>query len=155
MKGVNVIADIGYGTVNTLFIVDGKPQITRMFTEDFGAFKCVQAARAEYSKEHGANLDDSILDRILISGTADIAKDDLKLIRNAANRYTDELFRRLREHGYDERTMMLYITGGGGCIVKNFYRFNKDRTVFIEDIKAAAKGYEYLAGLQMKAGESK
>ena len=51
--------------------------------------------------------------------------------------------------------MTLYITGGGGCIVKNFYRFNKERTVFIDDIKAAAKGYEYLAGLQMKAGESK
>ena len=155
MKGVNVIADIGYGTVNTLFIVDGKPQVTKMFTEDFGVFKCMQAARAEYSNAHGKALDDSILEDIFISGSADIAKDDLKLIRNAANRYTDELFRRLREHGYDERTMMLYITGGGGCIVKNFYRFNKDRTVFIDDIKAAAKGYEYLAGLQMKVGESK
>ncbi len=152
MKGVNVIADIGYGTVNTLFIVNGKPQVTKMFTEDFGIFKCMQAARAEYSNAHGKALDDSILEDIFISGSADITKDDLKLIRTAAARYCEELLRRLREHGYDERTMTLYITGGGGRIVKNFGKYTKDRTVFIDDICAAAKGYEYIASLQMKDG---
>jgi|GEM_PF-3400793 len=36
MKGVSVVADIGNGTMNTLFIIDGRPQIGRMFTEKFG-----------------------------------------------------------------------------------------------------------------------
>ena len=46
------------------------------------------------------------------------------------------------------------ITGGGSCLVKNFYKFNSDRTVFVEDICAAAKGYEYLAEIQLSAGKS-
>ena len=50
--------------------------------------------------------------------------------------------------------MKLYVTGGGGCLVKNFYKFNPDRTVFVEDICAAAKGYEYLAETQLSAGKS-
>ena len=65
--------------------------------------------------------------------------------------YVRDIFRRLREHGYDESTMTLYVTGGGGCLVKNFYKFSADRVKFVEDICAAAKGYEYLAEAQMKA----
>ena len=49
--------------------------------------------------------------------------------------------------------MMLYITGGGGCLVKHFYRFAAERVKFIDDICAAAKGYEYMAELQIKAGQ--
>lgn len=64
-----------------------------------------------------------------------------------------DIFRRLREHGYDEGTMTLYITGGGGCLVKNFYKCNPDRVKFVDDICAAAKGYEYMAELQLKADE--
>lgn len=51
--------------------------------------------------------------------------------------------------------MTLYVTGGGGCLVKNFYKFSADRVKFVEDICAAAKGYEYLAEAQMKAEAKK
>ena len=68
-----------------------------------------------------------------------------------AAEYVRGIFRRLREHGYDENTMTLYITGGGECLVRNFCKYNADRVIFIEDLCAAAKGYEYLAELQMKA----
>ena len=65
--------------------------------------------------------------------------------------YVKDIFRRLRDHGYDENTMTLYVTGGGGCLVKNFSKVNADRVKFIDDICAAAKGYEYLAEAQIKA----
>ena len=61
------------------------------------------------------------------------------------------IFRRLREHGYDENTMTLYITGGGGCLVRNFSKVKGDRIKFVDDICAAAKGYEYMAELQLRA----
>lgn len=50
--------------------------------------------------------------------------------------------------------MRLYITGGGGCLVKHFYSFNAERVKLVDDICAAAKGYEYLAELQIKAGKA-
>ena len=151
MKGVNVIADIGNGTMNTLFIIDGKPQIGRMFTEKFGTHQCTLAIREAYMREYGTELDEATTESILITGTANIPKDRLKLIRTVAEEYVGDIFRRLREHGYDGSTMDLIVTGGGGCLVKNFYRTKGSRVRFIDDIRAAAKGYEYLAGLQMKA----
>ena len=87
-----------------------------------------------------------------ITGAANIAPSDQKIIRAIATEYVKDIFRRLREHGYDESTMTLYITGGGGCLVKNFYKFNADRVKFVDDISAAAKGYEYMAEIQLKSG---
>lgn len=153
MKGVNVIADIGNGTMNTLFIIDGKPQIGRMFTEKFGTHQCTLAIREAYMREYGTELDEATIEGFLITGTASIPKDGLKLIRTLAEEYVGGIFRRLREHGYDESTMDLIVTGGGGCLVKNFYRTKGSRVRFIDDIRAAAKGYEYLAELQMKADQ--
>ena len=151
LKGVNLIADIGNGTMNTLYMINGKPQQGKMFTEKFGTYQCTLAVREAFMQKTQREINDTIIDEVLITGTANIAPADLKIIKGVAAEYVRDIFRRLREHGYDESTMTLYVTGGGGCLVKNFYKFSADRVKFVEDICAAAKGYGYLAEAQMKA----
>ena len=63
-----------------------------------------------------------------------------------------------REHGYDGNTMKLIVTGGGGCLLSNFGKapasvVKAKRIIRQYDICAAAKGYEYLAELQLRAGK--
>ena len=154
LKGVNLIADIGNGTMNTLYMINGKPKQGKMFTEKFGTYQCTLGIREAFMQKKQREINDAIIDEILITGRANIATADLKIIKNIAAEYVRNIFRRLREHGYDENTMTLYITGGGGCLVKNFSKVNPNRVKFVEDICAAAKGYEYLAETQIKA-ESK
>lgn len=60
-------------------------------------------------------------------------------------KYTGEVFRVLREHGYDPRLMKLYVVGGGGCMLKNFASLENSAVTINEDICATAKGYEHLA----------
>ena len=152
MKGVNLVADIGNGTMNVLYMVNGRPQSGKMYTEKFGTYQCTLAIREMFMQKTQREINDAIVEEVLCTGTASIPPSDIKLIRMIAKDYVDGIFRRLREHGYDESTMMLYITGGGGCLVKNFGNVNPDRVKFIDDICAAAKGYEILAEAQMKAG---
>ncbi len=149
MKGVCMVADIGNGTMNVLYLINGKPQAGRMYTEKFGTYQCTLAAREEFMRHTRRELNDAIIDEVLRSGTADIREDDLSIIRAAAAEYVAEIFRRLREHGYDADTMTLYVTGGGGCLVRNFGQFDPDRVRFVDDICAAAKGYEFLASVQI------
>ena len=151
IKGVNLIADIGNGTMNTLYMINGKPQQGKMFTEKFGTYQCTLGIREAFMQKNQREINDAIIDEILITGRANITPSDLKIIKGIAAEYVRNIFRRLREHGYDENTMMLYITGGGGCLVKNFSKVNPNRVKFVEDICAAAKGYEYLAETQIKA----
>ncbi len=153
MKGVNLVADIGNGTMNVLYIIDRRPQTNRMYTEKFGTYQCTLAVREAFLRQTRRELDDAIIDEVLRTGTADIRAEDLAIVRETASEYVADIFRRLREHGYDADTMTLYVTGGGGCLVRNFGAFNADRVRFVEDICAAAKGYEYMAEMQMKAGK--
>lgn len=152
LEGMNLVADIGNGTMNVLYVNDGVPLSARMFTEKFGTYQCTLAVREAFLRQTQREISEATIEKVLISGTANIASSDLRIIRSVAAEYVKEIFRRLREHGYDENTMMLYIAGGGGCLVRNFCKVNADRVIFVDDICAAAKGYEYLAELQMKAG---
>ena len=154
MTGVNMIADVGNGTMNILYLINGKPQSGKMFTEKIGVYQCTLAVREAFLRQTRRELNDAIIDEVLCTGTAGIDEDDLSIIRTTAAAYVEELFRRLREHGYDERTMTLWFTGGGGCLVKHFGKTDPQRVRFVEDICAAAKGYEYLAGIQIKAGRT-
>ena len=154
MKGLSMVADIGNGTMNTLYLANGRPQSGKMYTEKFGTHQCTLAIREEFMRQTQRELNDYIIDTILCEGTADIPETDFKLITAVAEEYVREIFRRLREHGYDADTMKLYVTGGGGCLIEHFYRGDTKNIVFIENICAAAQGYEYLAEKQLMAGKS-
>ena len=123
-----------------------------MFTEQFGTYQCTPAVREAFMRETHRNIDDAIIDEALITGTANISENDLKIIRATATEYVNGIFRRLREHGYDDHSQNLYVAGGGGCLIRNFGSYNANRVFFIDDICAAAKGYEFMASLQFERG---
>ena len=69
--------------------------------------------------------------------------------------FVEGIMQRLREHEYNPEIMRLYIVGGGGCLVKNFGRYDAKRVTINDDICATAKGYEALALAKLrKAGRS-
>ena len=125
-----------------------------MFTEKFGTYQCTLAIREGFMRETRRELNDIIIDEVLCNGTADIPISDLNIIKRIAKEYVADIFRRLREHGYDENTMKLIVSGGGGCLIKHFGNINPDRVEFIDDICAAAKGYEYIAEIKLKAEQA-
>ena len=149
LKGLTMVADIGNGTMNIFYTQSGKLKAEHMFTEKYGTYQCTLAVREKFLQKTGREIDDFIIDEVLQKGTADIDEADLKIIREASEEYVRNIFRKLREHGYDEKTMNLCIAGGGGCLIKNFFDIEGKRIKFVEDIKAAARGYEYMALLQL------
>lgn len=149
LKGLTMVADIGNGTMNIFCTQSGKLKAEHMFTEKYGTYQCTLAVREKFLQKTGREIDDFIIDEVLQKGTADIDEVDLKIIREASEEYVRNIFRKLREHGYDEKTMNLCIAGGGGCLIKNFFDIEGKRIKFVEDIKAAARGYEYMALLQL------
>ena len=107
LKGVNLIADIGNGTMNVLYMINGKPQQRKMFTEKFGTYQCTLSIREAFMQRTQREINDAIIDEVLITGTANIVTADLKIIKGIAAEYVKDIFRRLRDHGYEENTMLL------------------------------------------------
>jgi len=153
MDDVNMVADIGNGTMNIMYIRNRKPVESQCWTEKLGVNQFVIAAQNAVMDKFGANVDDSIIQSVIRKGTANIGTEYLDCIIAAAGYYAEDIFTALRKYEYNSELMPLYVVGGGGCIVKNFAEYDKNRVFIIDDIRATAKGYEMLAESMLKKKE--
>ncbi len=144
-KGINMLCDIGNGTMNVMYINECRPVPNKCYTEKYGTHQCMLAVRENLMKQFGKSVDESLIDRVIRHGLADVSERYLTAVRTTVSEYADGIFRRLREHEYDSELMRLYVVGGGSCIIKNFTDYNKERVIINDDICATAKGYEILA----------
>ena len=135
-RGVNMICDIGNGTMNVMYINDHRPIVEKMFTEKYGTHQCVLNIREQHMRRFGSVPDDTIIEGVLHFGTLDIAEKYLMVIRSVAIEYVEGIFRKLREHEYNPDLMKLYVVGGGGCLIKNFGQYDPNRVVIKDDICA-------------------
>ena len=148
-KGVNMLCDIGNGTMNIMFINDKKPIPGNMFTEKYGTHQCLLAVRENVMRVHHTTVDEAIINRVFRFGTADIKEEYLKTITDTATEYVAGIFQRLREHEYNPELMRLYVLGGGSCLIRNFGKYDEKRVTINDDICATAKGYEYLSYINL------
>ena len=151
-RNVNLLCDIGNGTMNLLYVCNGRPDPNRCWTEKYGVNQCVLAVREEVMRKFGVALDDSIIEDVIRHGTAELSERYLSVIQSVAKQYVEGIMRRLRDHEYDPESVRLYIVGGGGCLVRHFGECDERRVTIDPDICAMAKGYESLAAYQMQRG---
>ena len=112
--------------------------------------QCLIRARNAIWDKYGAKVDDAIVERILRTGTADVAQKYIDCVTEVARRYVGEIFDTLRRYEYNPDFVRLLIVGGGGCLVRNFGSYDAARTTILDDLCAAAKGYEFLASAEYR-----
>lgn len=148
-EGEHLLADIGNGTMNLLYLQDSQPQESRCWTEKIGVNQCMIRAKETVLRKFGTKISDHTVEQILRTGTAKIDAAYLSCIRDVASAYVEELFAVLRSYEYDPATVQLIVAGGGGQLIKHFYSYDPAQITILDDLCAAAKGYEYLAYRQL------
>lgn len=152
-KGTNLLADIGNGTMNILYINNKKAQESRCWTEKFGVNQCLVAAKNAILDRFGVKIEEATVEQVLRFKAADISAPYLNCITAVARQYVANIFSTLRKYEYNPDLMRLYVVGGGGCMIRNFGMYDESRVTILDDICATAKGYEYLALMSLKRRE--
>ena len=147
-KGVHMLADIGNGTMNTLVITNGRPVSDKKYTDKIGVHECVKKIMNEVQAECGKIPDESVIEDFLISGTSEVSERIQAVMHSEAVKYTEMIFDKLSEYEYDSELVKLHIIGGGGCLIRNFGKYDTSSVEIIEDICATAKGYEEIYNAQ-------
>ena len=151
MLGMNMLADIGNGTMNVMQIVDNKPLEKSLVTDKFGVGICMKEIQKELSKENGEDIPEMLIEPLLRNGLQERTDSTTKKVEHIATRYTENIRRRLVDYGYKEGLVHLYVIGGGGCLLRNYSDLaEKAGVTFITDICANAKGYETLAEKKLR-----
>lgn len=148
--GSHLLADIGNGTMNILYIQDYQPQESRCWTEKAGVNQCMIRAKETILRRFGSKISENVVEQVLRTSTAHIDESYLACIREVAADYVAELFSTLRSYEYDPATMHLTIVGGGGQLVRHFGQTDPASVTIVDDICATAKGYEYLAYTKLR-----
>ena len=148
-KGTNMLVDIGNGTMNVMNINEKVAIQESCFTEKYGTYQCILLAREMLQRKFGGLPTDAQIERYLRSLNADIGEGYKAVIHETAKKYVAGIFHRLREHEYNPTLMRLWVIGGGGCLLRNFGEYDKERVTFIEDLRANAKGYERMARYEL------
>ena len=149
MTGVNMLADIGNGTLNIMYLENRKALESKCWTEKLGTEQCAIRLSNAALDRFGKPLYPGLVQSLLRTGTADIAQSYLDVLQPILRSYCDEVFAALRKYEYDPDMMHLYISGGGSRVIEHSGSYDPARVTLITDICAAAKGYEYLAVKQI------
>ncbi len=73
----------------------------------------------------------------------------LEIIKKEIADYAKKVFRMIGEQGYNLKTTPITFVGGGAVMMKLFGGLNQKNIRYIEDVKANAKGYEYLGTIYL------
>lgn len=156
-KGINLLADIGNGTMNLMYLNNGKAAENKSWTEKQGVNQCAIRIKNAIRDETGTELPDDVVENYLQTGQTDAAEPYASIIKQAAEEYVREIFNKLRDYEYNDKLMQLHFMGGGAKIVETVGEYDPERTHFIHDICATAKGYEYYCYMalrnKMKSGK--
>jgi plasmid segregation protein ParM len=149
-KGMNLLVDIGNGTMNIMYLNNGRPIESKSWTEKLGVHQCFIRIQNEIMNRTGVKIQEEIINQFLIQGEIDASDIIQNLVKEVAEQYVKELFDKLYDYEYNEDLMRLYVMGGGAKMVEMFGKYNPDRTTFNHDICANAKGYEYFCYMMLR-----
>lgn len=146
MQGINMMVDVGNGTMNVMQIVDGRPLEKSLVTDKFGVSICMKEIQKELSKVSGESIPEMLIEPLLREGIQERTDTVAKTVQRIAEQYAENILKRLIDYGYKENLVHLYVVGGGGCLLRHYSDIREKANVtFIRDVCANAKGYEYLA----------
>ena len=131
--------------MNTMLIKDGKPMVSRCYTDKLGVEQCIIRMSNELLAVSGHAVPYDVCEDFLRRGNAELPEKYTAVMRKAAEQYSDSIIAKLREYEFNPEIMKLTVMGGGACILKHFWNGSGNRVRYIEDICATAKGYELLA----------
>jgi len=144
-----IIVDIGSWTVDIMPIIKQLPDEARCKTLARGLIKSIREINEELMRKLNGEAPEIYIQDIMINGKSDIDEQYLEIIQSGLKLFADTIYNTLTELGCNLTLMPIVFVGGGAVVMKNFGEYHGKNITFIEDIKANAIGYEYLANLRL------
>jgi plasmid segregation protein ParM len=147
LKGKQLIVDVGSWTVDVLPIKDGAPD--EGVTKPMGLITCMQDINNECVRQCNGELDESLMQDFMITGKSMLEDEYLKIAEDEVKKFVSRVYGVIGELGYNINTIPVIFVGGGAKVIKRYSKPMKNIR-YVEDVKANARGYEFLAKLAAK-----
>ncbi len=151
MKSEEVVVDIGSWTVDTLKIIDHSPDESSSGSDPNGLIPCMRHIDEECMRLFNCKIGENIIKDIMITGTADVGNEYIKVVEDELKAYTIRIYRILREMGISVKTTPITFVGGGASLMRKYSGLTDKNIRYIEDVRANAAGYELMLRAYLKS----
>lgn len=150
-----IVVDIGSWTIDIMPIISQIPDESRCVTIPEGLITCMNAINNECVRQFNHKLDELDIQRVMCKGTAELPIGYLDIVNRGIREFIGKINTTLNEAGFTSTTTPIIFVGGGATMMKRYGSDNYGNMRYIEDIRANAKGFEYLANLALQSGAVK
>lgn len=139
-----VIVDIGSWTIDIMPIYRSCPDEAECITIPQGLIRCMREINEECVRQIGQELDENAIQEIMAGSKDTVPEQYLMIAVECIRSFVERVYNILKEHGYNLDITPIVFVGGGARVMKLYGDRKESNVRFIEDIRANAKGYEYL-----------
>lgn len=145
-----VIVDIGSWTIDIMPIENKKPVNGECISLQNGLIPCMRKVNERCYRQYNTELDESLIQRYMRFTDAEVDDEYLELMKEEIQAYVDGVYNSLREYKINLKTTKIIFVGGGAVVMKNFGNLQQRNISYVVDVKANAKGFEYLGTIAVK-----
>lgn len=140
------VLDIGGFTADYLIVKNGEADLSVCDSLDNGIITLYNRIKSKVNADYDMLLDESDIDAILQDKETDYSDAILRIVKEQAQLFVDDLFGKLRERMIDLRSGKAVFVGGGSILLKKHIEASGKVSlpIFVDEISANTKGYELL-----------
>ena len=150
-----LIVDIGSWTLDLMPIEDMIPDEGDCFTQEMGLITCMRTINEECVRKLNGEITESDIQYIMRTGESELPPEYTEIVVNGLKKFADTVYQVIREHKYNLQLTPITFVGGGATVMKLFSSNAGDNISYIEDVRANAKGYEFLAKVALMKNSGK
>ena len=140
-----LVVDIGSWTVDIMPIINRSPDESVCVTQPHGIITCMNEINKECVKQLNEEIDEHDILQVILNGAEHLPDKYRVIIENKLREYCQRIYYNIRELGYNMELTPITFVGGGAGVMKRYGEMNQKNISYIDDVRANAKGYEYLA----------
>lgn len=141
-----IIIDQGGMTTDYLMLKEGSADLSVCDSLENGVITLYNQVKSRVSAELDVLLEESEIDAILKGRTEHVSPQVAGMVERQAQAFVNDLFSTLRERGLELRSGVVVFVGGGSILLRRQIEASGKvgAPLFIDDIRANAKGFELL-----------
>lgn len=140
-----LVVDIGSWTVDIMPIINRSPDESVCITQPHGIITCMKEINKECVKQLNEEIDEHDILQVILDGAEHLPEKYRVIIEKKLREYCQQIYYNIRELGYNMELTPITFVGGGAGVMKRYGEMNQQNISYIDDVRANAKGYEYLA----------
>ena len=145
-----LVTDVGSWTVDSMLIVNKKPDNSRCDTQNEGLIKCMRAINRVAVQVKNRKIDEAEIQEYMKTGKTELPKDFKEIMAQQIHEFVDKVYRYQTECGYSLDMIPVYFVGGGAVVMRNFGKYQQSNIHYVLDVKSNAKGLETKAKQALK-----